>query len=134
MSTDAPDFATLLERFEMLGRRDRKAVLAQLSPQDQQLVSAAIANETAARRQEAERVARAGRQFAGYSPWLSDIVQQACTDGAKLGTGISDTARRALSDVHRAIHEEDGGPPQNLFGHLRRRIGDLIKSPGQETR
>lgn len=134
MSIDAPEFADLLDRFEALGRRDRKAVLDQLSPHDRDRVRAAIANQAAARRHEVERIARAGRQFAGYSPWLSEMVQQACADDSRTNAELSDTARRALAEVHRAMHEENGTPPPSLFGHLRNRIGEWVNPPRQGAR
>jgi len=123
---DATDFETLVARFEELGPRDRKAVLDQLDPEDRGRVEAALAAEAEARRVAAEQVRRAGRQFAGYSPWLSQIVQQSLEQPEPEEATITGAARRAVADAHRALLNEADETPSGFFDQLRGWAGVLI--------
>jgi len=122
MRDDPIDFNTLMAQFDKLGHRDRKAVLAQLTPDERDRIGAAKAAQAEARRQEAERARRAGRQFAGYSPWLAELLQRAGGDKDRDGKGavnLSDATWRAVADIHRAIHNEEGAVPEGLVAQIR---------------
>lgn len=125
------DFDTLMAQFDKLGHRDRKAVLAQLTPGERERIGAAMAAQAETRRKEAERVRRAGRQFAGYSPWLAELLQQAGADKEQDNKGaanLSDAAWRSVVDIHRAIHNEDQPAPEGLLAQIRA-WGKTLLSP-----
>ncbi len=131
MRDDPIDFDTLMAQFDKLGHRDRKAVLAQLTPDERDRIGAAMAAQTEARRKEAERARRAGRQFAGYSPWLAELLQQAGADkdrGNKGAVNLSDAAWRSVANIHRAIHNEDEAAPEGLLAQIRA-WGKTLLSP-----
>jgi hypothetical protein len=129
MRDDPVNLDTLLEQFAKLGRRDRGAVLKQLTPDERGRIEGAMIAQDEGRRREAERVRRAGRQFAGYSPWLAELLQQACANddpGGKQDANLSGAARRAVVDVHRAIHNEDGATPTGWIAQMRAWVAALL--------
>lgn len=128
MQAESIDLDTLLTQFGKLGRRDRKAVLARLAPAERDRVEAVIAAQGEARQQEAERIRRAGRQFAGYSPWLAELLQQACANDGETELHLSDAARRAIVDAHRALLDDDEAEPHGFAAQLRA-WGAMILSP-----
>lgn len=136
MRDDPIDFDTLMTQFAKLGHRDRKAVLAQLNPEERGRIAATQAAQAEARRREAERSRRAGRQFAGYSPWLAELLQQAGADKDRGGKGtvnLSDATWRAVADIHRAIHNEEGPLPEGLPARIRA-WGRTLLSPTKGER
>lgn len=133
MSIDAVDFETLLLRFEELGHRDRKAVLRQLTSEDRPRIEIAIAAKAEAQRREADQRRRAGRQFAGYSAWLSPIVQSASTPATGTTEQLAPATRQAIADIHRALHAEDPQASEGLFASMRRWTNSIL-TPKETTR
>lgn len=128
MADEPIDLDALLARFDGFGHRDRKAVLAHLAPGDRQRVEVAMAARGEARRREADRIRRAGRQFSGYSPWLSELLQQATTGAVDGDSALTVDAQRAVADVHRALHADDDAAPLSFWDQLR-----AILSPGADA-
>ncbi len=125
MRDDPIDLDALLAQLSGLGRRDRRAVMMRLTQSERDRIDAAMTAQDEARHREVERVRRAGRQFAGYSPWLAELLQKACgnddnDDRREKGeVPLSATARRAVADIHRAIHNEDAAAPPGLMAQVR---------------
>lgn len=124
------EFDTLLARFDGLGRRDRKAVLACLLPDDRVRVEAAMTARNDARAEEAERQRRAGRQFADYSPWLSHIVQQACRADDMSAATIKSMTSRALAEAHRAMRLGEEDKSQGPFRQFRTWLEGVVGPAG----
>lgn len=119
MAVESVDLDRLLAQFGKLGRRDRQAILAQLAPESRERVEAALTAQADARHAETERARRAGRQFADYSPWLSDVLQPICTNGDAPAASLSDATRRAAIDIHQALQGEERGEEVSLLSRLR---------------
>ncbi len=119
MAADPTDLDVLLAQFGKLGRRDRQAILAQLAPESRERVETALTAQADARHAEAERVRRAGRQFAGYSPWLSDLLQAVSANGDANAAPLSDATGRAAIDIHQALQGEERGEEVSLLSRLR---------------
>lgn len=122
MPNEAIDLDTLLVQFGKLGRRDRHAVLAQLAPAERDRIEAAIRAQGEARRREADRIRRTARQFAGYSPWLAELLQRACTNDDGRGEAsldLSSHARNAVADIHCSLLNEDNIAPRGIIAQWR---------------
>lgn len=128
------DPGALFEQFGKLGRRDRKAVMAQLTLAERERVAAAMAAQDDSRRREADRVRQAGRQFAGYSPWLAELLQHASADeagGEKGGPKLSDATRRTVAEIHRAIRDAGEESPQGFTQQMRQWAATLLSPPAK---
>ncbi len=108
-----------ISRFAKLGKRDREAIMQELSHEQRTLIERARRDLLAAEVLEAERQRRTDRQFHPYSQWLSSLIEQAENATPE---PITKTAADALWDVHQTLHAaqglEDPGGWKALFATL----------------
>lgn len=116
---DPDGFEALLARFARLGRADREAVMAALGPDERAQVAAAIARQVAAGQNAIATAREAGRQYAGYSPWLAAIVRSA-TEGDPLPGAVGERVRRAVTEAHGSTGSSNQMPTESLWNQVRR--------------
>lgn len=126
MSTEEAQLPQLLARFNELERRDRRAVLAELTVEERRSLEIALAAEAQIQRDESVRVQRMGRQFAGYSPWLGEIVRQSCEGPEPADASVNEAVRRAISEIHDEMYAEAEPPPGDLFSRAKQWAENLF--------
>lgn len=129
MQPDPAKFSDLVARFETLGSADRKAVLARMSAEDREAYSSAAAQEVTARKEEAERLRKADRQYAPYSHWLAEIIEKTAKSDEQICDSITETAIHAIGATHEKLREEAPTPQPVLWERLQR----LILGPLPQT-
>ncbi len=107
-----------IARFAQLGKRDRDAILKELSHDQRVLIEGARRDLLAADVLEAERQRRTDRQFHPYSQWLASLIEQS---EHATPQSITKTSANALWDVHQALHASRGTEqPGGWLGHFER--------------
>lgn len=107
---DGKPFTELLERYHSLGSADRKAVLDNFDASDRMAFEAAAVSAAKAQEEEQLRQLRADRQYAGYSPWLGDLVE-AATLRTQAADHLTDAGKKALMEAHRELCEKSDTQP-----------------------
>ena len=130
MEAIEPQADQLVERLAALGRKDREAVLARMSPEERGDVENALNHHLEEERLEEERQERIDRQFLGYSPWLASLIEEAQGNTA---AGLSETCSKALWDVHAAKVGDGMNAPRTGWQGLVDRVNEWL-SPGGEQR
>lgn len=126
MSDGQADFATLIARFAGLGRHDRRAVMAALTPEERVQVLAAIEAEDAARACEELRRRQADRQFLAYSPEVAERIEAAVK-----GTSaeLAPRAAEALRLAHEQLRADAPTPARSGLPGLLDRLTALVGPP-----
>ena len=112
MAKAAPDFADLLSRFDRMNRKDQQAVLDHFDTEDRATFEAAIAAERQTLEEERQRQRVSDRQFLGYSPQLSAIIERAVAGNAD---GLTTAAMQALSAEHRSSAEAQAAQDRPIW-------------------
>lgn len=131
MRDRSKETSALLDRFMRLGRADRKAIVANLSPQDRALVLMAVEDEQQQLKAEKLRRLRADRQFAAYGSWLAPIVESA-TEGGE--TGLTEAAVQAITVCHREMIASQAASEGDWWHQVADRFSDMVEALGGAKR
>lgn len=127
----ASDFAVLALRFRSLGKADRTAVLANLSPDERLFLDHALVHQAKADREEEDRQRRTDLQFHAYSPWLADLVEQAVAGQGGPGR-LTAHAARVVAIQHSALIQANSDDPDlGIPNQLRRAWRMLLAVPAE---
>lgn len=113
----------VLRSFERLGRKDREAVLAQLSEAERQALEEAMQSERRARAEEEARSRASDRQYLAYSAWLAGLIEASAKHE---DCGLTAATREALVAEHQAAHASRQDAPEPVMQSIMRRVLGLL--------
>ncbi len=112
--------ALVFKNFERLGRKDRNAILAQMTEDERQAVYETLAAEKRAKAEEEARIRESDRQYLAYSAGLAGLIEASVK---REEVALTPAARDALVAEHQAAlaarKEQEVPIMQSLMNQLR---------------
>ena len=126
MAEATGEFADILDRYQRLGKPDRKAILRSFSPEERIAFEKAVEAEDEARRAEEISQRQADRQFLCYSPQVAKIAEAAVKGG---DCKLAPRTLEALLVVHEQLKASENAKARPGLQGLLDRVAAFFAPP-----